>query len=101
MFRFFHSIVFDKYGSLCFNYQADAVHYDDWRYTEDELYIRTYTPSAYKYLTQWYSASDSYIYIPPVTNKVDCDEEFNLDMYFNAEDDKDYTMFVAVIIICF
>ena len=65
--------------------QSEAVVYrNDWRYTDDELYFKTYAPTSYSYLTQWYSASNSYVYIKDIDDKVDCDSTLFLDVFYNT-----------------
>lgn len=77
--------------------QAEAIQYtDDWRYTDDEMYIRTYTSDAYRHLTKWYSASETYMYIPPETKALKCGTEHELDVYFNAEEGRTYTLVAMV-----
>lgn len=85
------------FTKMNFYIQAKAINYEnDWRYTSDEMYIRTYTPDAYRHLTKWYSASETYMYIPSVVEKQKCESEKELDVYFNAEDGKPYTLFAIV-----
>ena len=77
--------------------QSEAVVYQtDWRYSDDEIYFKTYQPSSYSFLTQWYSASGSYIYIKDIDGKVKCDEPLFLDVFYNAPPESTYTFFAIV-----
>jgi len=74
-----------------------VVYENDWRYTDDELYHRTWTPTNSKYISQWYSPSGSFLYIPEVKEKVPCGEELELDVYYTAKDGNDY-IFTSMVI---
>ena len=81
-----------KLNLLNFFLQAEAIMYQtDWRYTTDELYFKTYTPTAWSYLNQFYSASNSFVYIKDIDQKVDCDSTLMLDVFYNTVPETRYT----------
>ena len=83
------SIIFVIHYSF---FQAKAIqHVSDWRYSDDELYFKTYTPSGYSYLNQWYSPSDSFVYIKDIDNAVACDNVLSLDVFYNTVPETSYT----------
>ncbi|XP_052791384.1 pregnancy zone protein-like isoform X2 [Mya arenaria] len=78
--------------------EAEAVVYsDDWRYTSDTYFYRTWTSGAYKTLSQWYSPSNSFIFIPEVTETTPCDGTSEIDVYYTAMEGEDYRFTVTVL----
>ncbi|XP_052279729.1 ovostatin-like isoform X1 [Dreissena polymorpha] len=79
----------DDIGDYYIN--AEAIVYDnDWRYTDGEIYFRTYTPSSSKSLTRWYSPSNSFIYMPAVKEEGKCGQDLVLDVFYTAQVDSNY-----------
>ncbi|WAQ98097.1 A2MG-like protein [Mya arenaria] len=90
------------YGKLrvqakVWNCMAKAVVYEnDLRYANGSYFSRTWTPTKSKMLSQWYSPSNSFIFIPEVT-ETPCDGTSDIDVYYTAMEGEDYRFTVTVL----
>ncbi|KAK3608165.1 hypothetical protein CHS0354_034124 [Potamilus streckersoni] len=67
------------------NLRATAVKYEKNYDTEYEPYFRHMsTPTDYRTITQWFSPSLSYIYIPTIKDNVPCDSTVDLDVIYST-----------------
>ncbi|KAL4228080.1 Alpha-2-Macroglobulin [Mactra antiquata] len=66
---------------------------DDWRYSYIDGFhpYRMYPPSSYHSITEWYSASDNFIYVPDIDVPGNCGDNLPVDVYYTFEPDTDYT----------
>ncbi|KAL3865378.1 hypothetical protein ACJMK2_042770, partial [Sinanodonta woodiana] len=62
---------------------ATAVNYE--KQTEMGSGLRVSTPNSYRTITQWFSPSLSYIYIPTIKDKVPCDSTVDLDVLYSTD----------------
>ncbi|KAL3865691.1 hypothetical protein ACJMK2_043055 [Sinanodonta woodiana] len=68
------------------NLRATAVKYEKNSDTEYEPYFQHIsTPNGYKTITQWFSPSLSYIYIPTIKDNVPCDSIVDLDVIYSTD----------------
>ncbi|KAL3865698.1 hypothetical protein ACJMK2_043060 [Sinanodonta woodiana] len=66
--------------------RATAVKYEKNSDTEYESYFQHIsTPIGYKTITEWFSPSLSYIYIPTIKEKVPCDSTVDLDVIYSTD----------------
>ncbi|KAL3865384.1 hypothetical protein ACJMK2_042776, partial [Sinanodonta woodiana] len=62
---------------------ATAVNYE--KQTEMGSGLRISTPKGHRTITQWFSPSLSYIYIPTIKDKVPCDSTVDLDVLYSTD----------------